>query len=1201
MTKHFIKLGEALEIGPQNIEASDSVFSDPEIEQRFAKYAGDLKRIAPKAEDFLYFSAVMMHSAERSLINDDGSAKLTSRGEPLKASWEKKGDSLKWAINDITIRPYKNSNGDIFPEEELLRAYKKWVGCPLCVDHKSASVDAIRGVILDTYYDRKLKRVIALCALDRVSYPELARKVSTGYSNCVSMGTAVGRAVCYDCGNVARVEGDFCSHMKSRSCYGEINCDLQPIELSIVVNGADPQAKIRTILAAANTLNDRLKNAEEVIDSGEQTKLQELEEDLRKANEKLAELKDEMENTEVIDKPYGQSSGQYAPPSDEVDQTQTPLNFPTRVAYDTNEVLVCELNKLLPSIEQRLARLEHKINNKEETMSDRDTMNKSAYYQGGGGVNEPTPGQKKYPVDPLNEKLRSEDKHMVGEPPFPEVGAVDGMHPSPSSVEQKDELERKKMLARAERRATALQQAKENIMSVKEAYFQGGGGVNEPAPHKVKYPIDPLDGKLRKSEDKQMVGQKPFPDVGAVDGLHPSPLSAPQKDELARKKLLQRASLKARFVRVANPDGSDDLGSSGWHVYSKDDSGEKLVFTASVDEISGGRSEVLFDTIATKDFGSKMLERIRTVGLDKAVSLYKRGQANAGPGAAPGGPQDVGGAGQAPAMPDMGAPAPDAGVDKEDGGKGDPKESALKLAEKVRDLSSDLVEAVKSLTGEQAEMGDLDQGLEALPKAASDALRPLSNMRKELNGALVSGMKKALGELRAHSEELDLVATIADADTSVNPEYANTVIEDAFNDAKKAIADGVSLMKAYIKYCRGTAGLVKRAEEAEEAALLSLATEDDADAEDDNAASDDADAEDDNAASDDSAAEDVADADENEAFDMNAFDSASDDLAVDDLNAHEHMGSDEDLDLGLGDLEDGGEKHHDAGLEGDGLGDDMPADLNDVMMDVPQGAVVMPKAASLDLTTKAGRAAFRAKLAADATGKEETGEIQSVEKMPHSDMLDKSESLADGQTKLDTKPSSLAPEGPLGNVETMVEQQKADLEIARMQPKVRKEAERLNQLISEGKVNPADLDELVKQGLDSEVVKYWRQFWGEAGKEGAEFGRLLTTETMKAKAAEEVSTFKVKISRAYELANEMVRRGLLTDDRISISAQVDEIMKWNDEGFESMKSVIAKSPMKKEASSIPQVGLIGSGEVYSRNPELDLQGELDRAFSGRKY
>src|SRR5258708_14610041 len=131
----------------------------------------------------------------------------------------------------------------------------------------------------------------------------------------------------------------------------------------------------------------------------------------------------------------------------------------------------------------------------------------------------------------------------------------------------------------------------------KEAYFQGGGGVNESTRGKQKYPVDGLQDELREKEDKQMVGQKPFPGVGAADGLHPSPLSAEQKDELAPKKLLQRASLKARFVRVANLDRTDNLGDSAWQVYAKDESGEKLVFSASVNEISGGRSDVLFDVI----------------------------------------------------------------------------------------------------------------------------------------------------------------------------------------------------------------------------------------------------------------------------------------------------------------------------------------------------------------------------------------------------------------------------------------------------------------------------------------------------------------------------------------------------------------------------------------------------------------------------
>ena len=48
----------------------------------------------------------------------------------------------------------------------------------------------------------------------------------------------------------------------------------------------------------------------------------------------------------------------------------------------------------------------------------------------------------------------------------------------------------------------------------------------------------------------------------------------------------------------------------------------------------------------------------------------------------------------------------DSGPPAEDAGKsGDPKQKALELAEKGVALSSDLLEAVRALTGEQAEMG----------------------------------------------------------------------------------------------------------------------------------------------------------------------------------------------------------------------------------------------------------------------------------------------------------------------------------------------------------------------------------------------------------------------------------------------------------------------------------------------------------------
>ena len=111
-------------------------------------------------------------------------------------------------------------------------------------------------------------------------------------------------------------------------------------------------------------------------------------------------------------------------------------------------------------------------------------------------------------------------------------------------------------------------------------------------------------------------------------------------------------------------------------------------------------------------------------------------------------------------MPDMSAmgPANDNAApsdEKDEGGKGDPKETTMRLAEKARDITSDLLEAVRKLTGEQAEMGDMEKGLAALPKAASATLRPLTKMRKDLNTALISGMKKTVAELVKILKKLD--------------------------------------------------------------------------------------------------------------------------------------------------------------------------------------------------------------------------------------------------------------------------------------------------------------------------------------------------------------------------------------------------------------------------------------------------------------
>src|SRR5271154_6225988 len=103
----FSKFGEATEIRIENTAPCIPAVS-AEILENFQKFANNLKKIAPKAEDFLYFSAIMMHAAEASSLNEDGTPKLTLQGEPVKVGWDTSNNTWKWSTNDPNIKPYKN-------------------------------------------------------------------------------------------------------------------------------------------------------------------------------------------------------------------------------------------------------------------------------------------------------------------------------------------------------------------------------------------------------------------------------------------------------------------------------------------------------------------------------------------------------------------------------------------------------------------------------------------------------------------------------------------------------------------------------------------------------------------------------------------------------------------------------------------------------------------------------------------------------------------------------------------------------------------------------------------------------------------------------------------------------------------------------------------------------------------------------------
>lgn len=1138
----FLKLGEAMAIELETTESCLPSVSAEMLEE-FRKTAADLKKIAPKAEDFLYFSAVMMHAAEAAGLHDDGTPRLTSRGEKVEVGWDKSGGTWKWMSNDPNVKPYKNSNGDIFPEEELVKAYKKWQHKPLCIDHKSSSVDHVRGFIVDTYYDRKLKRVVALCALDKAGYPQLARQVSTGVSNCVSMGTAVGKAICTDCARVARTEADFCDHMRKKSCYGEINVDLNPIELSIVVNGADPRANIKHIIASANTLNNYLEaqasklanyNAtitftrnEDGSGDTKSVKGEDLEAFKQDFNRALGEL--ESINSKISEKDTNDMVSNQSPDSLSESGSDNSGLAPPHARYASADVEVdsiAELRKVTASIENKLNQMKQSLDKlektstqiQEENMSGSNNINKTGYFQ---GTEEPTPGSPKYTKDPLNEKLRTDgDKHMDGATPFPDTGPVDGMHPG--------DLEKKKMLARAEAeeramRRNAIVTLAKQALEDKTAYFQNDTGGKEnpgtPTPGKVKYPVDKLNLDAR-DDDKHMNGKKPFPGVGPVDGMYP--------EDLKTKELHSRAALRARFVKASNPaNGTPDLSKSAWEVFL----GDKLLLTASVEELSRGRTDVSYGNIATKEYGAKLIETVKTFGSDGVKAFLKQAEDPMAPPAA------------APA-PTAGPEAPGGEGGEDKGGDGDPKVAALKLAEKVRDLSSDLVEAVRALTGEQAEMGEAGEPEMGMsPATASDeafSTTAFNSIRQELNGALTAAIKESIATLNDHGQELEMISGMYDkgAVNSKNEEVVGSLVEDALIEAKSAVADGFKLMTAFVKYARGTKAIVKRAEI--EAELNALA----------------------------------------EGETMSGTDTQlGDDLMalINDTNA--------DLDH-VGDMmsEEAVEPAGEAGLEGlDGL--EGLADEADAQYNIADGAQVPSNLKPEDVVnvtasfdSKSGRAAMRAKLAADT--------------VKFDKILNEAHPGGGTTVDFDVKPS-----GDGAHVEDLEEGHKAVLDLANAPPKVRKEAEAIHRLVSEGKLDPADLDALVAEGLDKDAVAYWKKFYGQVDG-GSEFASEMVKEHVKAELEAELNTYKVKLARSYELAYDMADRGLCHHERSAISDQVEEIMKFNDDSFESLKRVVARHApvLRKEAGRMPQVGFLGDGEINTAAP-VDDYAQLSAMFS----
>jgi hypothetical protein len=938
------------------------------------------------------------------------------------------------------------------------------------------------------------------------------------------MGTAVGRSVCTSCGNVATTEKDYCKCIKARSNYGEINLDLNPIELSLVVSPADHLAKIHNIVASVNEyvnkkqsrinelVNDCCVNPTELQSIADsineiQTKLnhlmglqktaankqagemgeiskaievlqeqmdrEESPEKQTKLKEKIDELVNEMtEDDKQVAKvesepskvwPQATMGGGFSssPISDQDD-----AHVPTGLGINpTNRFanIGGEDQGAINLLQNKIGMLQKTIkdltqNTKENHMNSARLKSRAkarrAYWLGGGGVNEPTPGKVKYPEMGDYQKIRdTEDKQMVGEPL--ETGS-DGLFPGDEEVLKehgrdglnlkKSELEERKMK--------------------RHAYWQGGGGVNEPAPHEVKYPEMGDYQEIRDTEDKQMTG---LYDMGKTDGMVPA--DKPVKEHMLR------AKLRATFTKVADEKGGINKNASHWDLYA----GDKLILTATGSEIYGDELDGNWDYLNSADYGRDVMKMVRTDGFDRVAFLLKGADAMPAvtdPVAAP-----------APAPEAAPMPAPDAKPEVKEEPKKDKTQDKINAA---LNAVEEKIEEIRELTGGKG-LVDVDVDVAKKEPGKLDDL-----------GASRDDLLTVLALMDESADELALASEAVEKSANVDGKLLEA-IGQALKDNETIMAQAALLVDAKKKTKKEKAEEKKEKEEAKK--------------------------------------EEVKE-DEKESKAQELLDRA--------LKAR---------------------------------AENRAAMLSKAMEDkcdsCPKCGAKMTEDHACDMTVEedakdvcAARKAERDSLVAQAADKVQYPRIHDKPLT-----LDVAETVTEptffqAHPKGGTVTELTGTKTPDAKVETIAEQHEADVEVAKKQPiNVREAAAILQEKIVEGAMKVEDLDRLVAEGkVDSEAANYWKKFFAQAPAAGS-FGADLSKEFANKKKEAGNEAVLVKLRRAYDVGLQAQEKGIINSTRAALDNYVDEILKFDDAAFESNKRIIASyNAAPKASGKMPVVG-----------------------------
>jgi hypothetical protein len=750
---------------------SAEISANPKLVERMTKLARGIKTIAPRSDDFLYFSIIFLKAAESATLDDAGLIKKTSGGDN---AWGFFDENWKWHGN---VKPHRNNNNDIFPESELKTAAKKWIGMPLCRDHESSSVDGIRGIILDAHYDEKFKQIIGLCALDKINYPDLARKVETGLVRYGSMGTAVETSICSDCGNRAQTQKEYCEHVNNRLAHGEINVGLKPIEYSLVVQPAEPGAVLLKCIASLQDYRHELSNygvdnVDEMLGKLSSGQAQHLEGIMKTAcgdtgcsvSERKKIVRSFLKNNSLLKASHstGGASGANFSNMDvsDISNSVRSVSEAGRVLSDpgvpgeVKEIILSLLGQLKETSRPQVS--QESFTSPENPEGARGSggvplfsaapSNSETSMLGGGDTGN-GPDFLTSDDDILVNRIASPNSPSGGEAVTAESAGknrsikvandLDNDYVDDFSINSimEDIMNESRLRKRAELRRRV-------------AYMQGGAEGAEPNTYKSE--------AWDRDQDKQM---KQTGNMGGSSGTFPG-------DKEAKEKLSRAAyngpALRTRFSVKRRADGSVDRGNSVFEVYA----GDRRVIAATASQIYRDELAGNWEWLSSREYGREVCSQIREAGLDKVAKLLKTAQDLPPMPEMP--EMDEGAMPEMPEMDEGAMPEMDAGAGEDLPPMDEGVEEDLAPSEEIENRLADmegLLDEIRDFVSklEDERLADVDVNVfTGKGPGGGEEVEAGDGGLGALSSELIRGLKTAYRRLDSSADELSLVAETYD-------------------------------------------------------------------------------------------------------------------------------------------------------------------------------------------------------------------------------------------------------------------------------------------------------------------------------------------------------------------------------------------------------------------------------------------------------